>query len=73
MRSKILLITLVAALLVPAAASAAHAEGGRPRQAVRFATFNASLNRNNASELFPIALHKAELPRPAQFVFRRHT
>ena len=51
MRSKILLITLVAALLVPAAASAAHAEGGRPRQAVRFATFNASLNRSFEGQL----------------------
>jgi hypothetical protein len=51
MRSKIFLITLVAALLLPATKSAAPTKSGRPRQTPRFVTFNASLERNTERPL----------------------
>jgi hypothetical protein len=59
MRRKMHLLIIPALILAIAApVGAAPSQSGRPRNVVRFATFNASLNRNNAGQLV------ADLSRP---------
>ena len=47
----VIALVLVLALAIPVAAAPSNVPDAKPKDAIRFATFNASLNRNIAGQL----------------------